>query len=161
MRLLSIIALCFDQDDLFLKQTIATVKESQSDPGAPVYFEATCEKFLLDLWTRQVKIRKEREAIESKQRDGRYSFFGSLIQDSTKQQIQQRTAKKILSDLLGHTVLPTGENYYNVASGKKAKVIIEKEVPRKVFVFTCGGGSFYEYEQIRNLNEQLGTLAFS
>ena len=86
--MLSIIALCFDQDDFLLKQAIVTVKESQSDPEAPVFFEATCEKFLIDLHQRQVKIRKEREAIESKQRDGRYSFFGSLFKDSSKQQIQ-------------------------------------------------------------------------
>ena len=30
------------------------------------------------------------------------------------------------------------------------------DVPRKVIVFSCGGGSFAEYEQIVNLNKELG-----
>jgi len=61
--------------------------------------------------------------------------------------------------MVAHTVLPTGENYLDVGTGKKSKVLMEKEVPRKVFVFSCGGGLYSEYEQIRELNEQLGTLA--
>ena len=30
----------------------------------------------------------------------------------------------------------------------------KSDVPRKVIVFSCGGGSFYEYEQIRAINEE-------
>lgn len=51
-----------------------------------------------------------------------------------------------------------GENYSDIATGKKSKVLVERETPRKVFVFSCGGGSFFEYEQIRDLNSSLGTV---
>jgi len=51
--------------------------------------------------------------------------------------------------------LPQNENYYDVSSSKKSKLIYKHEIPRKAFVFTCGGGSFVEYEQIKYLNEQL------
>lgn len=75
MRILSIIALCFDTDDTLLKQAIACVKESQSQPGAPAYFEASSEKYLQALWNRAAKIKKERSAVDSKQR----SFFGAFF----------------------------------------------------------------------------------
>lgn len=155
MRILSIIALCSDQDDFLLKQAVASVKESQSAPGAPAYFEASCEKYLMVLQSRAAKVRKERDAIDGKQR----SFFGALFSDSSKQALQARAAKKVITDMTSHVVLPAGENYLDVSTGKKSKVLVEKEAPRKVFVFSCGGGSFAEYEQIRDLNEQLNTLA--
>jgi hypothetical protein len=43
-------------------------------------------------------------------------------------------------------VLPAGENYFDVATGTKTRVILDRDTPRKVFVFSCGGGSFSEYE---------------
>ena len=73
--------------------------------------------------------------------------------------MQARTAKKVIADLMAHTVLPAGENYLDVGTGKKAKVVVEREKPRKVFVFGCGGGSFVEYEQVRELNHHFSTLA--
>ena len=31
-------------------------------------------------------------------------------------------------------------------------------MPRKVVVFSCGGGSFIEYEQFMSLNKELGLV---
>lgn len=83
----------------------------------------------------------------------------SLFSDSSKQALLARSAKKVISDLIAHTVLPAGENYLDVGTGKKSKVVVDREMPRKVFVFGCGGGSFVEYEQIRDLNTHFNTLA--
>ena len=31
---------------------------------------------------------------------------------------------------------------------------MKASVPRKVLAFSCGGGSFFEYEQVKNLNDE-------
>ena len=64
MRILTIIASCFDQDDTMLKSCINVVKESQSAEGASVFFDASTEKFLLEIWKKKVSQRmKEKDAI--------------------------------------------------------------------------------------------------
>ena len=39
-----------------------------------------------------------------------------------------------------------GEFYFDLSSGQKLYQLAKSDVPRKVVVFSCGGGSFYEYE---------------
>ena len=50
------------------------------------------------------------------------------------------------------TILPQGEYYLDMGTGKKIQQIPRADLPRKIVVFSCGGGSFVEYENIKNLN---------
>ena len=43
-------------------------------------------------------------------------------------------------------ILPQGEYYLDLATGHQLQQIAKTDVPRKIVAFSCGGGSFFEYE---------------
>ena len=51
-------------------------------------------------------------------------------------------------------LLPAGEYYLDVGTGSKSQQLLKQDVPRKVVAFSCGGGSFFEYEQVKALNTE-------
>ena len=59
------------------------------------------------------------------------------------------------------TILPQGEYYLDMGTGKTIQQIPRADLPRKIVVFSCGGGSFVEYENIKNLNQELGCMQFN
>lgn len=73
---------------------------------------------------------------------------------SNKRTIQIDYLKKVLYALEHQALLPQGEYYYDLSTGAKLQQIPKIDVPRKVVAFSCGGGSFVEYEQIKALNEE-------
>jgi len=52
-------------------------------------------------------------------------------------------------------MLQNGEFYFDVATGRKTQAIQRGDIPSKVVVFSCGGGSFVEYESFKGLNDEL------
>ena len=60
--------------------------------------------------------------------------------------------RKVLSQMTYQTILPQTEHYLDLGTGRTSQMIAKGDMPRKIVVFSCGGGSFVEYEFIKNLN---------
>ena len=73
---------------------------------------------------------------------------------NNKRLVQVDYLKKVIHGLEHQAMLPQGEHYLDLATGVKLKQVPKVDVPRKVIAFSCGGGSFFEYEQVRALNDE-------
>mmetsp|Transcript_4051 Transcript_4051/g.4940 ORF Transcript_4051/g.4940 Transcript_4051/m.4940 type:complete len:109 (+) Transcript_4051:164-490(+) len=73
---------------------------------------------------------------------------------SNKRTIQVDYLKKVLHSLEYQAVLPQGESYFDLATRQSYQQLAKADVPKKVVAFSCGGGSFVEYDQIKQLNEE-------
>ena len=51
-------------------------------------------------------------------------------------------------------MLPQGEYYYDLSTKQTLQQLPKADVPRKVVAFSCGGGSYVEYEQVKQLSEE-------
>ena len=76
--------------------------------------------------------------------------LGVLENNKKHKQINQ--VKRVLQQMTYQTILPQGEYYLEMATGKTIQQIPRADLPRKIVVFSCGGGSYVEYENIKNLN---------
>ena len=76
--------------------------------------------------------------------------LGVLENNKKHKQINQ--VKRVLQQMTYQTILPQGEYYLEMGTGKTIQQIPRADLPRKIVVFSCGGGSYVEYENIKNLN---------
>jgi len=76
------------------------------------------------------------------------------MMSTNKRLVQIDYLKKVLHSLEHQAMLPQGEYYLDLATGSKLKIVPKMDVPRKVIAFSCGGGSFFEYEQVKALNAE-------
>ena len=76
--------------------------------------------------------------------------LGVLENNKKHKQINQ--VKRVLQQMTYQTILPQGEYYLEMGTGKMIQQIPRTDLPRKIVVFSCGGGSYVEYENIKNLN---------
>ena len=83
------------------------------------------------------------------------------VLENNKRHKQINKVKNVLSQMTYQTILPEGEYYLDLSTGKTLKQIPKVDLPRKIVVFSCGGGSFVEYEFIKNLNQELGCRQFN
>ena len=76
--------------------------------------------------------------------------LGVLENNKKHKQINQ--VKRVFQQMTYQTILPQGEYYLEMGTGKTIQQIPRADLPRKIVVFSCGGGSYVEYENIKNLN---------
>ena len=65
---------------------------------------------------------------------------------TNKRLVQIDYLKKVLHNLEYQAMLPQGECYIDLATDSQLRQIPKADVPKKVIAFSCGGGSFFEYE---------------
>ena len=65
---------------------------------------------------------------------------------SNKRTVQIDYLKKVLHSLEHQAQLPQGEYYYDLGTKAQITQIPKTDVPKKVVAFSCGGGSFIEYD---------------